>query len=189
MSQNRYCPYCSGILGVDCFNVYDCGEVTRNMELEAAKTQAAPVCDGVGEQSPYKQFFLKLWDMYCSQEIDFDTADDILHLSLKLGLARAEQYDPSIHGEHLGYEWGIEEGEDCYVLAKNPEESAPSPIPRAELEKVREALSVSRLCASKLAETYNNPEYDECKLAMETQERTKQALAILDKYLLTPTPK
>jgi len=26
------CPYCSGVVGIDCFNVLDCGMITQDME-------------------------------------------------------------------------------------------------------------------------------------------------------------
>lgn len=52
---------------------------------------------------------------------------------------------------------------------------------RAELEKVREALFVHHL----ENDTLLGVKYE----VTEIYTRTKQALAILDKYLLTPTPK
>ena len=68
-------------------------------------------------------------------------------------------------------------------MASSMEHRATIPTQREEWGMVREALSVSSLCSAKLAQTYNNPEYDECKLAMETQERIKQALSTINEIM------
>ena len=34
MSETRYCPNCGGKIGVDCFDIIECGEIARAMEQE-----------------------------------------------------------------------------------------------------------------------------------------------------------
>lgn len=43
-----YCPFCQGKLGVDCFNVQECGEITRDMAMRYQETRAVPCDDTTG---------------------------------------------------------------------------------------------------------------------------------------------
>lgn len=70
------------------------------------------------KEEAYKKFFQTMWERYCEQELDFDMADDMLTIWQEVGLVKEEPYDPAIHGEGLGGDWDIEEGQPCYVLVK-----------------------------------------------------------------------
>ena len=35
----NYCPYCRGIIGVDCFNVAECGSISQQMIANASEDQ------------------------------------------------------------------------------------------------------------------------------------------------------
>lgn len=84
---------------------------------EAAKGEQQPV-QVTGAVEPYKAFFDALWRAYCDQELQLEDAEFVITAACKNGLAKEERYDPDVHGEALGDEWGLEKGDSCYVLAK-----------------------------------------------------------------------
>lgn len=90
--------------------------------------QAEGECIESGEEyavEPYKAFFDALWIAYCNQDLQFEDMDFIITAACKNGLVKEEKYNPDIHGEALGNEWGLENGDSCYVLGKKP---TPKPV-------------------------------------------------------------
>ena len=40
MSEHSYCPSCGGIIGVDCYNPFECAAITQDMERRLYESEA-----------------------------------------------------------------------------------------------------------------------------------------------------
>lgn len=62
----------------------------------------------------YKGFFEELWAAYCDMSLDMESAETIREIGMKHGLIVEEEYKVDVHGERIGSEWGLEEGDPVY---------------------------------------------------------------------------